>query len=161
VTCRLSTTHRVFHAMPKSGLGLDPELYPALSSAVSGQDGAALREELNRLIASFRPTRATRRPANVIVKLLRVYAGEELEESVVLRDISESGMRITLPAHVDIALGELARSRFRVRLQGKQGPTLVVSAVLVRISAVNEHGANLAFRFEGLSEGERAAIAQG
>jgi hypothetical protein len=138
---------------------LDPARYPVLSAAAHGAHGEPMREELRKLLAALCPPRAPRIPTRVIAKLVRNYAGTEVEESIVVRDISESGMRITLPVHLQISLFEITSPTFSLRVgAGRELRTLRVGAVLARVAAVDQHGANLAYRFEALSDSDRAAI---
>jgi PilZ domain len=140
---------------------LETAHYPQLTALVRGEHGEELRSEILQLLAMWFPDRAARHPARVIAKLLRNYRGQIVEESVVLRDISESGMRITLPAQLNLSFFEVCSTQFRLRVgQGEEQQVLTVDATLVRIAAVDKSGANLAYRFEGLSDSTREVLLQ-
>jgi len=121
---------------------------PLLLHLVNGSNGEALRAELMRLIERFLPNRAPREKMRVIGKLIRVVGGEELEEPVVIRDISESGAMLAISTSLGISASELARVKLRLKIPGL-GDALV-NARLVRVIQADERFIQAGFRFEEL-----------
>lgn len=138
--------------------------FPGLNAVWNGAHGEALRAELQQLLSHVYPSRAPRKPVSVIAKLVRNLQGCEVEESVVVHDVSESGMRVTVPSHVGLSLSEALSATFVLRFEASVSilPELEgsrrLSARCVRIVGSNAVGIELAYVFEGLSAAEREHI---
>lgn len=138
--------------------------YPALAAVADGAHGEALRVELHQLLGRVYPTRAPRKAVSIIAKVVRSLQGCEVEESVVVHDVSESGMRVTVPSHVELSLNEALTPTFLLRFDAAMsGPPELeggqrIRARCVRIIGNNALGVELAYVFEGLSDAERQHI---
>lgn len=126
--------------------------YPGLRGVLEGLEGELLQAELSRLLRELCPPRSARKSVTVIAKLLRTISGCEVEESVIVHDISETGMRVTLPGHVDLSLAEAMGPTFVLRLKdvgraGGEVRELRVAARCVRLLAAKDSGVELAYTF--------------
>jgi hypothetical protein len=138
---------------------LDSARFPRLAALLESSDDVELRTELEELLTQRPGRSAPRFPVKVIAKLLREIRGETVEESVVVRDISESGMRVTFPSNLECGLFESCNARFLLRLaHGDEMRSVVVRASLVRVAKLGQNGANLAYRFEPLSDEARSVL---
>lgn len=138
--------------------------YPGLTAVSNGAHGEALRAELNQLLGRVYPPRAPRKPVSIIAKVVRSLQGCEVEESVVVHDVSESGMRVTVPSHVQLSLNEALAPTFLLRFDAAvPGASEAeggrrIRGRCVRIVGSNAVGVELAYVFEGLSDAEKQHI---
>lgn len=126
--------------------------YPGLRGVLEGLEGELLQAELTRLLRELCPPRSARKSVTVIAKLLRTISGCEVEESVIVHDISETGMRVTLPGHADLSLAEAMAPTFVLRLSDGRRASgelreLRVAARCVRLLAAKDTGVELAYTF--------------
>ncbi len=133
---------------------LDKKRYPHL-----GRLKGAERAELSALIDELRPPRATRHPQRVIAKIVREHRGEQVEESVLVREVSESGIVVDLAQHNQLELVEACHLTFwlRARHDGEERQ-LELSATLVRLIELRRGVATLAFHFDETSQEQRALL---
>ncbi len=120
---------------------------PLLQTLIQGPDGADIMRELQRLV-SREPRRAPRFQRSLFARV-RVSA-KEAPEVAVIRDISESGVRLQLSssAHLDV---QRARTIcIEMRLPG--GSFVNCEATLVRVVGHLETGVELAFSFSAASQ---------
>lgn len=139
--------------------------YPGLRGVLEGRDGGALQAELSMLLKELCPPRSARKSVAVIAKLLRTISGCAVEESVIVHDISESGMRVTLPGHVDVSLSEAMSPSFVLRIRDERiassGPREVrVQARCVRLLGTRESGVELAYTFTEVPDADIYNISQ-
>ncbi len=139
--------------------------YPELASVLEGRHGHVLQAELSALFAELFPPRSPRKPVAVIAKLARTVSGCAVEESVIVHDISHSGMRVTLPEHLDLNLSEAMNPVFVLRLNdclsAGDGPRQVqVRARCVRLLGARELGIELAYTFTEVPDADLYAISQ-
>ncbi|MCA9489916.1 MAG: PilZ domain-containing protein [Myxococcales bacterium] len=132
---------------------VDPEKYPMLAALCAADASGTLLTELERF-RSARTPRHPRRPAHVVARL---EVGE-LQRSVVLWDISRSGVSLVLPQDAVVLRPEYL-SELRLLLRTATG---VVNAKvsLVRIVSIQDGGMHVALRFEGLSDEEADRLDQ-
>lgn len=139
--------------------------YPGLRGVLEGRDGGALQAELCRLLRELCPPRSARKSVAVIAKLLRTVSGFQVEESVIVHDISESGVRVTLPGHLDLSLAEAMNPAFALRI-GRQGTPadaireVRVHARCVRLLGVGDLGVELAYTFTEVPDADIYEISQ-
>jgi len=139
--------------------------YPGLRGVLEGRDGGALQAELTRLLRELCPPRSARKSVAVIAKLLRTISGCAVEESVIVHDISESGLRVTLPVHLDLSLAEAMNPAFVLRV-GREGKTsegpreLRVQARCVRLLGMRSSGVELAYTFTEVPDSDIYEISQ-
>lgn len=137
--------------------------YPELSRVLHGEYGEDLQRELGILMGHAYPERSLRKVVRVVAKMIRHVAGLYVEDTVVVHDISESGMSVTIANHSNISLVEALAPVFLVRVvgQGSEGPSpreVRLSGRLVRIVASTDAGLVVAFRFENVSAEERQGL---
>ena len=124
---------------------LEPATYPALVSALKGENGRAIERELRSLLRSTYRSRAPRRGCDVAARLILPS-----DESIPVRvsDISRTGVQVEVPQRskeevmcaVDVSLMLQARS--------PEGADLIyVGATLVRVAGETRAGVRLAFQF--------------
>jgi hypothetical protein len=136
---------------------IDKESFPRLVELLEQDE--TLREEIARLLGRRQVSRAPRHEVRVLAKLVRRFRGEMVAESVVVRDISETGMRVTVPKDLSLDFFELCHPEFRLQVgEGEYAFNLTTSATLVRVAAIGKAGANLAFRFQAATEAARAEL---
>jgi hypothetical protein len=138
--------------------------YPGLRGVLEGRDGGALQAELTRLLRELCPPRSARKSVAIIAKLLRSISGCQVEESVIVHDISESGLRVTLPVHLDLSLAEAMSPAFVLRIgenKVKDGPReLRVQARCVRLLGMRDSGVELAYTFTEVPDADIYKISQ-
>jgi hypothetical protein len=139
--------------------------YPGLRGVLEGRDGGALQAELARLLRELCPVRSARKSVAVIAKLLRTISGCQVEETVIVHDISESGLRVTLPSHLDLSLTEAMNPAFVLRIGGaskvSDGPREVrVQARCVRLLGTRDSGVELAYTFTEVPDADIYEISQ-
>jgi hypothetical protein len=145
-------------AEPRAVLAaVDKDRFPRLAQLLEQDE--TLREELARFFARAPVARAPRHEVRVLAKLVRQFRGETVEESVVVRDISETGLRVTVPKDLALDFFETCHPEFRLQVgEGGSALNVTASATLVRVAGYGKSGANLAFRFRFESEQERIAL---
>lgn len=139
--------------------------YPGLRGVLEGRDGLVLQAELSRLLRELCPARSVRKPVAVIAKLLRTISGCQVEESVIVHDISESGLRVTLPSHLDLSLTEAMNPSFVLRIGGARKVNeatreVRVQARGVRLLGMRESGVELAYTFTEVPDADIYQIRQ-
>jgi hypothetical protein len=145
------------HEAKVLSLEVDKNRFPHLAQLLEQDE--TLREELGRLLVRPQMVRAPRHEVRVLAKLVRQFRGETVEESVIVRDISETGMRVTVPKDLTLDFFETCHPEFRLQVgEGEYALNMLASATLVRVAGYGKNGANLAFRFRFETEQERAAL---
>ncbi len=139
------------------------QAYPELSRVLRGEHGQELRRELTLLMAQAYPERSTRKVVRVIAKMIRRVAELDVEESVLVHDISESGMSVTISNYSNMSLTEALAPVFLLRVTTQGGQQLSqreirLSGRLVRIVAATESGTVAAFRFEDACAEDRQGL---
>lgn len=139
--------------------------YPGLRGVLEGRDGVVLQGELRRLLRELCPVRSARKPVAIIAKLLRTISGCQVEESVIVHDISESGLRVTLPSHLDLSLTEAMAPSFVLRIGGAckvndATREVRVQARGVRLLGMRDSGVELAYTFTEVPDADLYQISQ-
>jgi hypothetical protein len=137
--------------------------YPGLAQVLRGSHGVELQRELALLLARAYPERSLRKVVRVIAKMVRRVAGLDVEESVLVHDISETGLSATIANHSNVSLNDVIAPQFVVKVvsSGREETTqreVRLSARLVRIVAAIDTGVVIAFRFENVTNDERQAL---
>ena len=126
--------------------------YPELARALEGAHGGELQQELEAFLTRFWAKRSPRRQCDVVAKLVRHFRGQEVMETVVVKDISETGLQIALHRSTEIAINDLGQSTFIVQVTTPEGERhLELAAHLVRMVSVTPEYLYFAFQFDGLS----------
>lgn len=136
--------------------------YANLSEVLDGKHGEELRAELLQLLEQIHPPRSVRKAVRVIAKLLRTVGGCSVEETVIVHDVSESGIRVTIPAHVELLLSEAMAATFVLRLaeeatEPRTLRELRLHARCVRLIRTRDEGVELAYTFTG-AQGDNVEI---
>lgn len=119
---------------------LSLEGLPKLQALVQGPDGADILLELERLVAR----QAQRAPRYRRDLLARIRAGNgRPPEVAVVRDISATGVRLRIPASVQLDVVEARQVTLEMRLPG--GPFVSCAAALVRVVERRDNAVELAF----------------
>lgn len=139
------------------------DAYPHLQALLAGTAESELRKELEQLLSHAFPARAPRRRVSIIGKMLRTVSRSSVEESIIVHDVSETGIRITVPAHVELLLAEAIEPTFLLRVETSESSRgdsreWCVRGRLVRLVDARSNGVELAYVFVGLSEAERAGV---
>lgn len=138
--------------------------YPGLRGVLEGRDGGVLQAELTRLLRELCPPRSARKSVAVIAKLIRTLSGCQVEESVIVHDISESGLRVTLPGHLDLSLTEAMNPAFVLRIAANRASDgqreLRVQARCVRLLGMRDSGVELAYTFTEVPDADIYKISQ-
>lgn len=128
---------------------MDPRVdlsnYPLLASLVAADPTGAVSAELERF-AQERSPRHPRRRAEVVARL----RSGDTQRSVVLWDISRSGVALVLPQE-GIVLRAEPLSDLHLVLRTARG-VVDAKVEIVRVVAIQDGGLHVAFRFSGLSE---------
>jgi hypothetical protein len=134
---QLSVADRIPFSIPVS----TPTSIPAPTISVR-PDAPAPESSGNR-------RRAERRRVKILAKLV---LDADREESVLLADISDTGVRLRLPRLVSVTLDELLDASLLVRVEAGKDETMVrVNLELVRIASVTEQQVDLAFEFRDIT----------
>lgn len=132
---------------------VDPDKYPLLAALLAYDSTGALREELAR----FRSDRSRRHPRKRTQAVARLQAGD-FERSVVLSDISRSGVSLVLPRQAgELPFESLVAPRLLLRTAAR---VLDVQLSFVRMIASRDEMLQAAFRFEDLAEADADALEQ-
>lgn len=130
---------------------VDPDKYPLLAALLAYDSTGALREELARL----RSDRSRRHPRKRTQAVARLLAGD-FERSIVLSDISRSGVSLVLPRQAGgLPFEALVAPRLLLRTAER---VVEVQLSFVRMIASREEMLHAAFRFEDLSEADADAL---
>lgn len=137
--------------------------YPALATVLHGEHGRELQRELMLLLAQAYPERSTRKVVRVIAKMVRRVADFDVEESVVVHDISETGISVTIPNDSNVSLAEAVTPLFILRVVSSGAEEVSqreirLSVQLVRVVARIDTGVVVAFRFEGVPPHDRECL---
>lgn len=119
---------------------------PRIRQLLERQDGEVFRQELVALLRGLIPDRAPRKKVQVVAKMLRLVGKQEVEDPVVVRDISASGTQLAISNRMGIDASALTRVRLRLRVGGRRD--CVVDAVLVRVLRVDSQYIVAGFRFD-------------
>ncbi|NRA32843.1 MAG: PilZ domain-containing protein [Polyangiaceae bacterium] len=129
--------------------------YPEMARGLDGAYGTPLQDELEAFLTRFRAKRVPRRRCDVVAKLIWHFRDQGLMETVVVKDISETGLQIAGHRSTEISANDLGQSTFIVRVTTPEGERhLELSAHRVcRVSVTLEYR-YFAFQFDGLSSSE-------
>lgn len=147
----------------RENLTISERNYPHISTMLAGQDGETLKSEIISLIGQFWRARAVRRQVDVVAKLV-VFGVEEGadEESVLVQDISSSGIRVQISRGVALDLKDLTNVHFLFSVQeGDEYRRLNLAAEFVRVAEVGDNVMSLAFRFTSLDPEEARLLERG
>jgi hypothetical protein len=128
---------------------ISSEEFPEIVAVLGGEKGGALEKELGKLLGRYWRVRAERRPMKIFAKLLVDGVGSGLdEESVMVQDISSTGIRVAVPRDAQLNLKDLTKVEFllAVKEEGARRK-LRLSAEFIRVAKVGEDHISLAFRF--------------
>lgn len=113
---------------------------PTLAKALAGPDGARLGGELERLFHGRLKSRATRRQVKRITRL----QWASYDEVVLLKDVSASGVRLSIRADQPLDLRHMLEMRLTVQLPGDRH---IIPVALVRVIGKDGGNIDLACRF--------------
>jgi hypothetical protein len=120
---------------------------PRLRALVEGPDGAALLEELHRLVHGS----GARAPRYRHKLFARVRSeGASVPEVAIVVDISASGVCLELSPSAELDALHAQRVTIETRLPGCD--TVRLTATLVRVAGQGQVGTSLAFRFDEASQ---------
>ena len=129
---------------------------PLLFALISAPKGAALREELLSLVRQFVPTRALREKVKILAKLLRPTPSGDVEEPVVIRDISSSGALLAISARTGLRAGDLKEIRLKLRIGGLDD--VYIKARLARMVGADDSFVHAGFQFVNVPDGIGALL---
>jgi hypothetical protein len=130
---------------------VEQDRFPTLAKLLAEhEDQENMRDELLALIRMFVPERAPRQNVKVVGKLMRRVAGVEVEEAVVVRDISKTGVQLAISNHLGLSASDLTEVKLRLRLP--TGQDTVAMARLVRVVRSDEHFIQGGFRFTQIDD---------
>jgi hypothetical protein len=119
---------------------------PLLKALVDGPNGHEIVAELHRLLElnpQREPRRAHRYHRNLFARIRVDPSGPR--EVAIVRDISESGVRLQLTASAHLDVMRARSISIEMRLPGT--PFVQCEATLVRVVEHHENGVDLAFTF--------------
>ncbi|MEQ1567192.1 MAG: PilZ domain-containing protein [Myxococcota bacterium] len=132
---------------------VDPDRFPLLTTLLAKDSNGAFRDELER----FRDERVPRHPRREVRAVARLQAGA-YQRSVVLWDVSRSGVSLVLPeSAAPLRLEDLVDLRLVLRTELG---VIEVKIVLVRMVSIRQAALQVAFRFEDLSDDDALALDQ-
>lgn len=129
---------------------------PLLHGLITAPDGAAVREEVLSLMRQFVPARAPREKVKILAKLLRPTPSGDVEEPVVIRDISSSGALLAISARTGLRAGDLKEIRLKLRIGGLDD--VYVKARLARLVGADDSFVHAGFQFVNVPEGLGALL---
>jgi hypothetical protein len=130
---------------------------PLLHALLTGEQGSTIRAELEQVFKHFVGDRAPREKVKVLAKLLRSTKTGDLEEPVIVRDISESGAQLAVSARTGLKATDLATVKLRLRVEGVD-EDVVVQAQLARILRSDDHFVHIGVKFLDLPLASAAAL---
>lgn len=144
-------------------LTLSPEDYPHLVMLLRGPDAKEVHDEIARLVGTFWHARAERLQMQVFAKLV-VFGDQDGadEESVIVQDISSSGIRVAVPRDASLDLKSLTHAHFLLAVrEGDERRRLNLAAEFIRVADVDENQISLAFRFNSIDPEEARLLERG
>jgi hypothetical protein len=131
---------------------IKPDRQPALAAALAGPDGERLRAELAQLLRGRFKPRAPRRPVTRLGRLQFLA----VDEVVLLKDISTSGVRLLMESHPEVDLGALDRIGLTVNTDAR---TYALPVAFVRVCGTQGKHVDVGFRFLGSGPQHQDAVA--
>jgi hypothetical protein len=137
-------------------LELRPGEFPHLERLLASPDGAALRQELGRLLATFRKPRAPRQEVRMMANLVMP---DGREEPVLVEELSRTGLKVAVDRTVPLNLEELVATRLPLHVgNAADGEVLNLDCEFVRTAAVDADWSHLAFRFRTATAKQEATL---
>ena len=124
-------------------IGISLQTFPLLRKVLD-KHGEALRSELLEFAHALHYKRATRVRRNLVA---RIFVENDYPEVAVVRDVSESGVRLWMDGDQSLDASRQEPYRLEVKVPGSRN-YLAMQAQLVRVvEHRGERGLELAFRF--------------
>ncbi len=127
---------------------VDEASFPQLAELLRSPQGAAARDELERLLGHFWQERATRHRVEANARLV-LPGADGVEIPVTTVDVSASGLLVTVPYGQEIDVMTASDLTVALTARSDEGPVDVsFRATLVRMAGVTEDGVRLGLRFD-------------